>query len=303
MKFLSILAGLLMLTSSLMPMDAEAARRLGGGGSSGMQRQMSTPPAASKPTQAAPAPTTPPSAASAPQAQPKRSWMGPLAGLAAGIGLAALASHFGFGDELASMMMIGLLVMAVVMVVGMVMRRRQTPTPAMAGNTGGMAYTGQNSVEPEPYSPRSAAPVIGAGLGAGVGQGLAQDAAAAAIPADFDAVGFVHNAKQQFVRLQAANDNKDLVFIQEMTTQELFLDFKAAIDARGTEAQRTEVTALEGEVLEVQEEAQRYIVSVRFYGRIREQQFGPDESLDEIWHLVKSKDGRSGWLLAGIQQV
>jgi hypothetical protein len=35
--------------------------------------------------------------------------MGPVAGLAAGLGLAALASHLGFGDELASMVMLGLL--------------------------------------------------------------------------------------------------------------------------------------------------------------------------------------------------
>ena len=66
------------------------------------------------PQQAAAAPAA--AAQGAAAAQPKRSWMGPLAGLAAGIGLAALASHFGFGEELASMLMIGLAVMAVVMV-------------------------------------------------------------------------------------------------------------------------------------------------------------------------------------------
>ena len=35
--------------------------------------------------------------------------MGPLAGIAAGLGIAALASHLGFGEELASMLMMGLL--------------------------------------------------------------------------------------------------------------------------------------------------------------------------------------------------
>ena len=39
---------------------------------------------------------------------------GPVAGLAAGLGLAALASHFGFGEELASMMMLASLAMAAV---------------------------------------------------------------------------------------------------------------------------------------------------------------------------------------------
>ena len=50
--------------------------------------------------------------------------MGPIAGLAAGLGLAALASHLGFGEALANMMMIGLLIMAVLMVIGFVMRKR-----------------------------------------------------------------------------------------------------------------------------------------------------------------------------------
>ena len=36
-------------------------------------------------------------------------------GLAAGIGLAALASHFGFGEELASMMMMGLIAVAAIL--------------------------------------------------------------------------------------------------------------------------------------------------------------------------------------------
>jgi hypothetical protein len=56
--------------------------------------------------------------------------MGPLAGLAAGLGLAALASHFGFGEGLANFMMIGLLLMAVVMPssVSSCARRLRLPT-------------------------------------------------------------------------------------------------------------------------------------------------------------------------------
>src|SRR5215216_3787402 len=83
------------------PFDADA-RRLGGGTSSGMQRSVParTPPAAApaQPAQAAPtAPAT--TTAGAPAAAPKRSWLGPIAGLAAGLGLAALMSHLGMGAE------------------------------------------------------------------------------------------------------------------------------------------------------------------------------------------------------------
>jgi hypothetical protein len=75
--------------------DAEA-RRFGGGMSSGMQRQV-TPP--SKPRTAAPAASK---ATPAAAAQPgKRSWLGPLAGIAGAIGLAALFSSLGLGEEMA----------------------------------------------------------------------------------------------------------------------------------------------------------------------------------------------------------
>jgi predicted lipid-binding transport protein (Tim44 family) len=124
MKTFSLLAAILALGCTLTFGDAEAAsKRFGGGKSAGMQRHRErslTPAPAAHRRQA----TAPSAAASQPAAQPKRSWMGPLAGLAAGLGLAALASHFGFGEELASMLMIGLLVMAVVVVIGFVMRRR-----------------------------------------------------------------------------------------------------------------------------------------------------------------------------------
>ena len=134
MKSLALMSAALVLGFALVTGDAEAAKRLGGGKSSGMQRESVT---AQKAPAAAPAPNQA-AAPGAAQAQPKRSWMGPLAGLAAGLGLAALASHFGFGEELASMLMIGLLVMAVIAVIGFVMRRRAAAQqPALAG-AGGM---------------------------------------------------------------------------------------------------------------------------------------------------------------------
>ena len=90
--------------------DAEAAR-LGGSKSVGMQRQSLAPRPAS-PAQAAPA--APSAPVGAPAATPKRNWLGPLAGLAAGLGIAALLSKFGMGAGMANMLMIALLAMAAV---------------------------------------------------------------------------------------------------------------------------------------------------------------------------------------------
>ena len=121
--------------------EAEA-KRLGGGQSLGMQRQAVAPkPAAPTQQQAVPAkPATP--AATAPAAAPKRNWLGPIAGLAAGIGLAALFSHLGLGEGMANVVMIALLAMAALFVFRLLFRRN---LPATQAGSAPMQYAAAGS--------------------------------------------------------------------------------------------------------------------------------------------------------------
>lgn len=294
MKSLVALAATVVLGFTLGVGNAEAAKRLGAGKSSGMQRQAVSP---QKPAAAAPSAAAAQGAGAA-QAASKRSWMGPLAGLAAGLGLAALASHLGFGEELASMLMIGLLVMAAIAVVGFLLRRRATAgQPAMAG-AGGMQYAASG---PDFSRAGQGASVPPSSLGAS--GAAAASGTSGSIPADFDTEAFVRNAKVNYIRLQAANDAGNLDDIREFTTPEMFGEIKMDIVERAGVAQVTDVVSLEATVVEVAEEAERYVVSVRFGGLVREESNGPAEPIDEIWHMVKPRDGSRGWTLAGIQQV
>lgn len=290
MKTFSMLTAVLALGCTLVFGDAEAAsKRFGGGQSTGMQRQSTMPDkAAVAPTQA----TGAAQSAAAQAAQPKRSWMGPLAGLAAGLGLAALASHFGFGEELASMLMIGLLVMAVLMVIGLVMRRRAAAREPAGG---GLQYAAAGAGGAPTGNHELSLPASGSNDAAGVATGH--------IPTDFDVAGFVRNAKLSFIRLQAANDAGNLDDIRDFTTPEMFAEIRMNISERGSVTQETDVVSIDAQVLDVAEEAARYVVSVRFTGLIREERDAAAEPVDEIWHMVKPRDGRGGWVLAGIQQV
>lgn len=307
-KFLA-LAAAVVLGFTLNITDAEAAKRLGGGSSAGMQRQ-ATPPA--KNTQAAPAqqqqaaPTQQgAAAAAAPAAQPKRSWLGPVAGLAAGLGLAALASHLGFGEGLANFMMIALLAIVVMAVIGFFLRKR-----AAAAQPQGMQYAGAgaglgNPVPNADFTPAggsSYAPAAAGAVGAATAAASASGSGSGNIPADFDAEGFARTAKVNFIRLQAANDAGNLDDIREFTTPEMFAEIKLAIDERKGAAQETNVTDLNAQVIDVAEEGNRHVVSVHFSGYISEDR-GPVESFSEIWHLVKPADGSRGWVIGGIQQV
>ena len=293
-KALSILAVVLSLGLTLGAGDAEAARRLGGGKSTGMQRQNVTPaqppvaPAGSNMQNKSAAPATPVAPAATP---PKRSWMGPIAGLAAGLGLAALASHFGFGEQLANMMMMGLVVMAVLAVIAFVMRKRAAAAnPAMAGaGAPGMQFRGAD-VNP--------APVTGA-AGSFAPTGAQQ---AARVPADFDVAALQRHAKVQFIRLQAANDAGNLDDIREFTTPEMFAEIKMDLTERGAATQHTDVVRVDADVLEVVHEPARYVASVRFTGMIREADGTEPTAFDEVWHLIQFHN-IGVWQLAGIQQA
>ncbi|MBC5782350.1 Tim44 domain-containing protein [Ramlibacter sp. USB13] len=292
-------------------LDAEA-KRLGGGKSSGMQRQSVTAPPNSPaggtatqgvPGQAAPAATSAATAGAAAAAAPKRSWMGPVAGLAAGLGIAALASHFGFGEALANMLTIALVVMAVLMVVGFIMRKRaQGQGPAMAG--AGMPRGAQDAGMFRSPLQQQPAPQSGSLIGSRIGGGIAPAATGTGtVPADFDTAAFVRNAKSQFLALQSANDAQDLDRLRDYLTPEMFEAVRSEIGERDAAPQQTEVFGLEAQVLDVAEEADRYIVSVRFTGSVRDQHGAVPEDLDEIWHLTKPRTGFGGWVVAGIQQA
>lgn len=258
--------------------DVEA-KRLGGGGSIGMQRQATPAQAPRQPT-ATQQNTTPAAAAQ----QPRRNWLGPVAGLAAGLGLAALASHLGFGEELASFMMLVLLAIAALAVFRLLFRRGGVPREHRH-----MQYAGA--------APSGAAP-------AARPVELAQPASASFTAAnDFDTVAFVRQAKVNFIRLQAAHDAANLDDIRDFTTPEMFAEIRLQIGERGSTTQRTDVVELNAEVIEVVEEAGRYIVSVRFNGLLREDAGAAPAAFDEIWHLTKPITGKSGWVVAGIQQT
>lgn len=283
-KFLLTLCAAIFVLS-LSVGDAEA-RRLGGGRSSGLQRDSVTQ------KQAAPAPTSPTQQTATGAAQPKRNWLGPIAGLAAGLGLAALLSHFGLGEGFASVLMIALLILGAVVVFRLVFARKQQPPPGEPLQYAGVGGPGL-------------APIPPAGL---AGASNAPPAAAAPtptrnIPSDFDVDGFLRIAKLNFIRLQAANDCGNVADLREFLAPELFAEVKMQIEERGLEAQETDVVTLNGEVLEVVTEADRHVASVRFNGMIREEKNGAAVPFDEVWNLVKPADGNRGWQVAGIQQL
>ena len=285
-KFLSVIIAA--LSVFLIVDDAEAAKRFGGGGNVGKQRNEVTQ------QQAAPKAPAQQQQQAAPAQQPSgmSKWLGPLAGLAIGAGLASLFLNNGFGGALAGMLMVGLLIAAAIFAVRYFMRGRTSPQqPLQYAGAGTAAPVSTPVALPGGAGTQSVAATLGSPTAP----------AAATWPAGFDAAAFTRQAKINFVNMQAANDKRDLSTMRDLLTPEMYRDIEANLRSEWGTPQKTEVGTLEAEVVDVTTESDLYVVSVRFTGLIREQG-GEPEAFSEIWHLEKPVNGRSGWVVSGIQQ-
>ena len=264
--------------------SAEAAR-FGGGRSFGMQRQAVPRQAprqanAAQPTRAAGAPT--------------RSWLGPLAGLAAGIGLYSLFSHLGVGQGMANILMIALFAFLAIQAVKFLLRKQALAKEG--SSAGGNSFPLQKESNEQfsqgfqgtqTFQPASSA----------------SEASPADVPDGFDVDGFVRIAKRNFIRLQTSNDEKNTADIREFVSPEVFAEIKLQLDERSSAIQKTDVVTLNANLIELVTEGGQHIASVRFEGMIREEENGPALAFEEIWNLSKPVDGNQGWMVSGIQQV
>jgi predicted lipid-binding transport protein (Tim44 family) len=282
----ALLSIVIAFASLALVVEDTEARRIGGGRSIGTQRS------APAPQKAAPAPAqqqqqqaAPAAPAQQPQPVGASKWLGPLAGLALGAGLAALFLNNGLGGLLAGLLVIGLLAAALVFAARWLMRGRTETEPLQYAGAG--AGSAGRSVTPLPGGPGA--------------QSLA--AAAGRWPDGFNEAEFIRHARLNFVRLQQAHDRKDLSTLRDFLAPEVYREIESDIRAAGDAPETTEVLTLDAEVLDVAEEGGAYVVSVRFSGMIREAAGRDAEPFSETWHLVKPLRGNSGWQVAGIQQA
>ena len=318
MKMLTmILSAVMAVTLTFAGAEAQAAR-LGGGKSVGKQ--------SSNVTQKQAAPATTPAAPAAPAAvAPKKPWGAMLGGLAAGLGLAWLASSLGLGGAFSQIIMFALLAL-VVMVVGGFLYRKFKGSGSNGQAQSPYAFQGAgNATTPRNYNPEnvgndaSARPFernsmafdagqAGAGAAAGsmIGSSL-QGSQAWGVPAGFDADGFLRACKANFLTLQDAWDRSDIQNLRAMMTDEMLEQIKVQLSEReshtGVGANKTEVQMLDAKLLGIEELSDSYMASVEFSGMIREDVSAGASPFREVWNMTKPRIGGSGWLVAGVQAL
>jgi len=310
MKFLSVIMVMVMLAAT----SSDAwAKRLGGGSSIGQQSSnvnRSAPPA-----QNVNRPATAPN-----QPAQSRPWGAMLGGLAAGLGLAWLASSLGLGEAFAQMLLLLLVGAAIAAIVFMVLRRVRAGTQGAplafqgAGRTAARNYSPSNvgnDASARPWERTSNNPfgqktefsnqggsMIGSALNGPQTWG---------IPAGFDTEGFLRACKGNFVKLQDAWDRADIPALRALMTDEMLTEIQAQLREREAHAagsvNKTEVVMLEAQLLGIEELNGVYMASVEFSGMIREDSSAGPNPFREVWNITRPIAGSGGWLVAGVQAL
>lgn len=198
-------------------------------------------------------------------ASPNR-WLGPLAGLAAGGLLASLFMGHGLGSGILSWLMIGGVALLAMSLLRSFKngKMRAAPAPMYKFDDYQNNFSSSNNN-------------------------------------NMDSDAFLRQAKVQFIRLQAAYDQKNLNDIRQFTSPEVFAEVQLQLQERGDAINKTEVISLEAQMVDTAASSSDDpgMLSVRFTGLIREESDAPGTSLNEVWHFQKNGDNLR---VCGIQQ-
>ncbi|OHC72262.1 MAG: preprotein translocase subunit Tim44, partial [Rhodoferax sp. RIFCSPLOWO2_12_FULL_60_11] len=243
------------------------------------------------------------------------------------LGLAWLANSLGMGGAFGQVLMFALLAMVIMMAVAWFKRSRpgarsqdtakspfafQGAAPATAaqlpasyrpenvGNDASARPWERNSTAFETLktTPAAAGSMIGSGLAGSQSWG---------VPDGFDAEGFLTSAKANFVSLQAAWDKSDINALRVMMTDTMLKEIQAQLAEReahtGGPVNLTDVVMIEAQLLGIEDTGDDYMASVEFSGMIREEPSAGASPFREVWNMTKTKSGKSGWLVAGVQAL
>lgn len=295
------------------------SKRLGGGLSWGQQSPAVAPRAATSPAPAAPQKPAMAQATQRPAASPAtpnspRSWGAMMGGVAAGLGLAWLASALGFGDGLALVLLALLAAVILALLVLLWRRRAAAPSGLAYQAAAGVAGSSQfDPATPRGYNAKNVGNDASArpweqteDAGAGFDSTVSDDASWG-VPEGFDSAGFLQASKANFVSLQDAWDRSDIPALRAMMTDGMLEQIKVQLaereQAQAGSVNRTDVVMLEARLLGIEEFPEGYMASVEFSGLIREDVSSGPNPFREVWNITRSRSGPGGWLVAGVQAL
>ena len=125
------------------------------------------------------------------------------------------------------------------------------------------------------------------------------------LPTGFDREALLAELRLTFVQLQEAWDTGAMASLGAMTTADMLEELSLGLPACRPDAAaaRTDVVTLRAELFAFDEMTEAFVASVEFSGLMRESSGQCAAPFRELWMLMKSKDGHSGWKLARHQAL
>ena len=285
------LISIFFLVSFFLAVDSAEARRMGFGRSIGkpppMKRQVAPPVQAPKKT----LDKTPANSSGASANKSRSGFMGPLAGLAAGLGLAALASYLGVGEELMSFLLILLAGVAIFFVIRLVLRNMQRQ-PSLEGVPSNL-----NNSNIESSTTQKTSLNVNSAYHQTEKETISQE----------EINGFLEHSKKQFIEIQKIWDSGNIDDLKSFCTDDLVFELRKQINDRGNLFEKTSITELNASwqgmnnyVSDSGNDVEE--VYVLFSGMVRESDDSISKEFSEVWTLQRSKSSGDGWLIAGITQ-
>lgn len=287
-----------LILSLVIPEQSFAAKRFGGGFSTGKsfttQKKVAPAPSSPKATN-----NTQQSPNAAPTQRPRSGFGGLLGGLLAGGLLGALF----FGGAFDGIQFTDILILAVIgFIIYKFFFSRKKAAPREQYNTaaaghGGSQQWGGNWQQQQPAQP-APQPFMGNAQSAGSDDRFTE----IQVPSWFNKEQFLKGACAHFKTLQKAWDSEDWTEIATYTSPELLRELQGK-RAEDPGEQSTVVESVMSDLVGFIEKPEEVVVSVHFYGWIREGANQPSEEFSEVWHLTRDmKSPNANWYLVGIDQ-
>lgn len=294
---------LALLLCFMLPVGEAHAKKLGGGFSLG--KSYSAPKKPVAPVSSNTSSTTATkqqdgaTAANSTAAKPRSGFGGLMGGLLAGGLLGALF----FGGAFEGIQIMDVLLIAVVgfilfkLLSGRRAAAQPQPAYAGAGANGGQPEWRETPAE-EPVMAREVprTPEFGGGLSSGLAEAELQ------LPSWFNKKAFLDQACSHYTHLQRAWDKQDWAEIETYTSPELFQALQQE-RAKLPQQQETRVESVMAELINFIDEGEQVIVSIHFYGWMREDETTGTDEFSEIWHLSRDMNAeKADWFIVGIEQ-
>ena len=290
-------------------MDFAEAKRLGGGSSFGSKfshnKSVKKNNTAQREQAAAPSKAQTTNQARKKELASKGGLMGILGGLAIGGILGALF----FGGAFEGINFFDILIIALIAFLAykLLFSKRKAQDGLTPATAGGGTYQDQDDMNSQQYrttqndafgsDPQTSSSAPQASYSHATGL----DELRNPIPKHFDQETFLNGAKSCFARLQKAWDEGDLADIRQFTTDSVFAEVQDQHRAK-TNTSKTEIIALNAELLKVEELGSRSEATVFFEAHLRED--GQEGHISELWHFTKPNTSLQPiWFVDGIQQV